>query len=271
FFYTIKNSFLVESSNSQSSNTFGFSNFSNLFNDSLFIDSTKNSFYILLICLPIIMIFTLLFALLINSLKSNRLKSFIGTTLFSQFFISSFAVGLCFFFLFDGDKKIINSIFNIDVKWLNDTSGKTSLVTLSIFLIWRLSSFNIVMIFLALSKCSKNETILMQIDSLKYKDRFIYVFYPLIKKTLLLLFYINAIECITVFPNFIFHDSNRVNITNSSTIVHYIFWRIDGTFNIQLSSAASIVLFIIINIFILIIYSSGKMINLLNKKRKNYV
>ncbi|PAF55415.1 carbohydrate ABC transporter permease [Mycoplasmopsis agassizii] len=224
FAFAIGEAFKVKNSLIFSQFSLGTDNFTTVANERLFLISFRNSNFLLFITMPITLLFSLWFAFLINSLKIKWLKKLITTTYFSQFFVSIYAIGMSFIFLFDVDKNVFNQIFNTNIRFSDDSQGFTSLLTLSIFLAWRLFSFNFIFIYFSLAKISEQKIAMAKLDNLNFINRWKHLYYPEIRKTLIMLIYLNMLEAVFLFPDAIFKDPSGILLYDASTLANYIYY-----------------------------------------------
>lgn len=95
----------------------GFDNFRQLFAKSNFNDALRNSTLLFFISSPIALFLGFVIAILLSKLKSKFLRMLIISGLYSQFFISSFAIGTAFSFLF-GNKNVFAKMLNLNFSFV---------------------------------------------------------------------------------------------------------------------------------------------------------
>lgn len=268
---TFFDSFKIYARNSRVKFSMGFDNFSNLiYHDEQFAAAFHNTNLVFIFGFSLSMIFSFLFALLVNSLSSKFSKNVLITSLYSQFFISIFAIGTSFIFLFGQEKNVFNKIFNTDIQF----NKENILLLYTIYFIWRIFPFNSVIFIFALTKANEKYNKKIYIDKLSLKDKINNIYWFEIKKTLSLVIYINFISVILIYPQSILGESVNLNLNKSHTFLSYILEfvkPVSGIINESKAASISILLFLwIIFIFIfvyLLKYIYEKIIILLNNKK----
>ncbi|MDZ7293492.1 carbohydrate ABC transporter permease [Mycoplasmopsis pulmonis] len=237
---TFKDAISVYERHSRVNFTFGIRNFESTFNDPYFKDAFFNSNILLVVATPLGIVVAFLFSLIINSIALKVTKNFLITTLYSQFFISSFAIGLSFIFLFGDQKSVFNKLFGTNIAFTREHV----LLTFSIFHIWRLLPFNVVLFSFALSKANEKYSKKFKVDRLTIADKIKNVYWFYIKRAFMLIFYINFISAILLYPGAIIESTTDLKLNKATTFASYIFDLIRGTnFQPERASAASFIVF----------------------------
>lgn len=230
----------------------GVSNFVSVINDLNFKNAFINSNLILLIGVPIGIILGLLFGLLLTTIMSQLFKNIIVFVLISQFFISSYVIGLSFIFLFDQSTNGFNLIFKTNTNWAKDNS----LFVMLLFHIWRVLAFNAV-IFLAhfVSQKKKYHKISI-IDALTFVDQLKYVYFKSFQKIFLTVLYINIIEGLLLNPYAVFKPNVLID-NHIFSFSYYVYYNLLGVSEPQFGKvgAASVLIISYFSVYLLLIIS----------------
>ncbi|OYD26892.1 hypothetical protein CG473_00950 [Mycoplasma testudineum] len=259
WFFSLLESITISNPLNVTQTSIGIDHFNAVANSELFLSSFKSSNILFFIVVPIAMIISTAIAFLINSFTKRIVRNFIVTTFFSQFFISIYAIGISFIFLFNVDKNVLNNILGTDVKWLNDSVGNTSIYALSIFLIWRLVSFNVVFIYFALQKIEPMQFKIASLDNISFIKKIQIIYIPNLSKVMKTLVYLNLLEAIFLFPLTLFSGISPledVNINNASTIANYIYFMIRIQEFGQAGAATLISISYIVGLFLLYFFTT---------------
>ncbi|UVD81815.1 sugar ABC transporter permease [Mycoplasma iguanae] len=243
-----------------------FKNFESILNDSQFQAAFGNTTIVLLVATPLGIILAFLFALLVNSLTSKLSKNVLITMLYSQFFISIFAIGTSFIFLFGNHYNAFNQAFNSNYKFTNNQP----LFLYVLFHIWRIFPFNSVLFIFAITKAIEKNYKKMRIDNLSLKDKIFHIYSYELKKSLVLMLYINFMTVMTLFPEAILGQNFPWELNHAHTLTSYIFEYINPKFGIEINdakAAASGILVFLYILFLIILFFTFKIsFRFFNKK-----
>ncbi|WP_025755462.1 sugar ABC transporter permease [Mycoplasmopsis cricetuli] len=255
FLYTIDKSFRVYSPIDKINYTHGIENFLSIFNDNQFKIATRNSTLLFFIATPLSLVISLFLALVIFSLSSKLSKNIWITTIYSQFFVSSFAIGITFSYLF-GEKNIaFKYFFNSDKSFVGEPRIDIIWLYL-IFQLWRSIPFNTVLFVFSIQRSHNTYEKNIKIDNLSLYDKIKIVYFKEINHTLATIFITNLIFSFFLFPPAII-DANLERISGH-TLSSYIYGKIiplDGSINLDFAKAsAASVISIIYILFLLLIF-----------------
>lgn len=146
---------------------YNFNNYNNILSDPNFKHAVLNSTLVLFFGSGISLVLSLIFALVVNSLISKFTQRAFLTILFSQFFISGFAIGIAFTMFF-GNKNLFFYILGKSEYTFTASSNKKLPIWLyySIFQIWRSLPFNLILFASAISRADLKYKKLMLNDNL---------------------------------------------------------------------------------------------------------
>jgi multiple sugar transport system permease protein len=240
----------------------GLENYQNLLGDQQFWLSLFNTFKFVLICIPIILVLSILSAVLLNT----KMKFIPGlrTIYFLPAVILPVAVMQVFMWLFNTDYGLVNSILNQlgfdKVSWFSSNVGLTVIFTIIIvYLNFSVPTF----IFLGgLKEIPKSYYEAASVDRVSKIKQFFYITLPMLTPSI---FYVIVIQTISLFKLFdvpyvmLPPDNAGIGLNYVKTIVYYYY---QNAFQYPdargYASAISIVLFVIILIVTIVFFHLQK-------------
>ena len=255
----------------------GFLNYSKLFCDIEFWKSMLNTFYLVIFVVPLVIVFSLSFAVLLNNIKA--LKSFFRTVYFVPYVTSLVALSIVWKIIFNQQQGLANSflsIFGIEpLKWLGESRGiftmlfssfgvdipsalgGPSLALFSIILVtvWKSIGYNTVIYLAGLQNISRSLYEAAEIDGASKLRQFWKITLPLVTPTTFYVLMMTTIVTFQVFSQVYLMTGPPIGGPAGTTkvIVYYIFEQGFGeTQNLAFASAAALVLFVVILLFTLL-------------------
>ena len=218
--------------------------------DPAFHDALFNSGMYALISIPIIMVLSLIISAAISNVLRKRLRGVWQTIFFLPYVTSAVAIGLAFAFLFDADTGLLNKILGKRVPWLTDPNGHSALGAMLIYGVWRGIAFNVLIFTSAMMSVDKKLYKSASIDGAGPVKQFFTITLPAISKTTTFLLTMGIIGAIKVFPLSLFKNNPQDALNNhGSTLLIYIYAKLQVSHNYMLAGAASITLVVISIIF----------------------
>lgn len=230
----------------------GLTNYKILFTDNIFIDGLKHNF-ILLIAVPIIILLSVFFAILLyEKIKGWKFYRFI---LFLPYILAIPVVGVVFSYIFQ-----LNGVLNflleksglkfLQADWLG--SSNWALWTVMFVIIWKEVGFGIVLVFARLMSVPKDLYEAAEIDGASWLQKHIHVTVPQTRNVVSFLTVIMIITMLSWVFNYVYVMT--LGGPGSSTVVaeYYIYQTAFRYNNMGLASAASVILFLITFIFVII-------------------
>ncbi|WP_338207756.1 sugar ABC transporter permease [Lactiplantibacillus paraxiangfangensis] len=225
--YPILNSVkLVFSSISGDSSKFvGFGNFVRIFHDNVFWSSLGNSFLFLIVEVPIMLIFAIILAVVLNS-KKLRLRGFWRLLIFLPCVTSLVSYSVLFKMLFSSDGLInvflMNTLHVISspIPWLTDPAMAKVVIILA--LLWRWTGYNMIFFLAGLQNVSEEIYEAADIDGASKIQQFIHITLPALRPIILFTAVQSTISTLQLFDE-------PMNITaggpnnSSMTIAMYIY------------------------------------------------
>lgn len=228
--------------------TIGIDNYKELLLDRNFTNAIQNSAILFFVSSPIALLSGFLIALLLDKLSTKISKNFFITAFYSQFFISAFAIGLSFTFLF-GEKNMLSKILGINFSFGTGKKAIDLIWLYVIYQLWRAIPFNTVLFFFAISSINNRYRKNFAIDKLSLWDKVVNLYLKEIGVQFIVIAYTNFIFATMLYPPVITGSTN-LNLHKGHTLTSYI---IDSSKdNLYKRNAASFVSLL----FLIAIFSS---------------
>ncbi len=227
---------------------YGLNNYIRMFQDTVFMQSLKNTFVYFLIQVPIMLILALILASLLNN-KDLRFKGFFRTAIFLPCATTLVSYAIIFRSLFSTDGFVNTILMKLGIldapfAFLTNTVSARAIIILA--LIWRWTGYNMVFYLSGLQNIEYSIYEAAKIDGASPLQSFFHITVPLLKPTILLTAIMSTNGTLQLFDE-------SVNLTNggpansSITMSHYIY---DVTFkyvpNFGYSCAMSILILILV-------------------------
>lgn len=272
-------SFKVYARHSMVNYTFGIRNFTQLVSDSEFKDSFLNTNLLIFLGTPLIIFLAFILSLIFSEISSKIFKNIAVVCLFSQFFTSTFAVGISFIYFFSTNNDGFNRLFNTRIRFTNDFDGRNILIVYFIYYVWRLLPFNVVMMSFSFSSSLEKYSRVIKIDQLKFGHKVRYVYLKNFNTVFWLVLYVNFANAGLFYPGAIV-DTN-LRLTKGNTLASYLYDHINpnenssAQLNYALAAAANIVIIAYLSLlsisFLIIKKTNFKQLFIkLKKKVKNH-
>ena len=166
----------------------GFQNYATLFTkDNLFFKSVGNTFLIMSVPLPVLVIGGTMLASLINS-KFVRGKRLFQTINFLPYLTAPVAVGILFGLMFDQQNGVVNEalksmgLLNEGLYWLKD--GNLARIVVMIMCTWKYMGYYMVLLLAGITSISSDIYEAARIDGAGMVTTFFRITLPLMKNTL---------------------------------------------------------------------------------------
>ena len=250
FFQTVYLSFFDYSSSIYAPSAIGFDNYIKLFRSPVFYKVMWNTFLYLFIAVPILAIFPLFVAILIN--QKIRGVTLYKILIYLPVIVSIVVAAIAFKWLY-ADQGILNFIVTkfgfAPVGWLTDT--KWALLSVIIVTIWKGVVYYMIIYLAALMSVPQELYEACDIDGAGFLRKHLTVTIPHIMPTIALVTTISAISAMKVFAE-IYVMTKGGPLNSSKTIVYYIYERAFENLDLGYASAMAVVLLVIVMIFSLI-------------------
>ena len=228
----------------------GIMNYTRMFQDTVFVQSIKNTFLYLIVQVPVMLIFALILASILNN-KDLRFKGLFRTMIFLPCATSLVAYAIIFRSLFANNGLINLILVNLgilDQPYAFLTHTTSARIVIIIALLWRWTGYNMVFYLSGLQNIEYSVYEAAKIDGASAVQSFFKITIPLLKPTILLTAIMSTNGTLQLFDE-------SVNLTSggpantSITMSHYIY---DMSFkyvpNFGYSAAMSFLILILVAI-----------------------
>ncbi|MCT4687841.1 carbohydrate ABC transporter permease [Vallitalea sp.] len=234
-------------------NFIGIDNYKVLLTDKKFYIALINTLKYVAICVPGIVIFATLAAVLLDS--KLRGMTFFRTVLFIPAVTLPAAISLLWRWLYNDEFGILNIILDKydipKIGWLSDP--KLVLYSVAFVIIWSMISTQMILILAGLKNIPKMYYESSQIDGANKWQVFGHITLPLLSPTLFFVITMTVINIFQVFDYiFMMLNSESLSMRYGMSIVYYFYQKAFIEFNRGYASAISMLLFGIIMIFTII-------------------
>lgn len=202
----------------------GITNYVRMFQDAVFVQSIKNTFFYLIIQVPIMLVFALVLASILNN-RNLRFKGLFRTMIFLPCATSLVAYAVIFRSLFANNGIINLLLVNLgilDQPYSFLTHMWSARIVIIIALLWRWTGYNMVFYLSGLQNIEYSVYEAAKIDGASAMQTFFKITVPLLKPTILLTAIMSTNGTLQLFDE-------SVNLTDggpanaSITMSHYIY------------------------------------------------
>ena len=250
FFQTFLLSFLDYSTNIYKPEFIGLENYIKLLHNPIFYKVLWNTFIYLFVAVPILAIFPLFLAVLIN--QKIRGVTLYKILIYLPVIVSIVVAAIAFKWLY-ADQGILNyavtSLGFKSIGWLTDPNY--ALYSVIIVTIWKGIGYYMIIYLAALMSVPNELYEACDIDGADFLTKHLTVTIPHIMPTIALVSTISAISAMKVFAE-IYVMTKGGPLNSSKTIVYYIYERAFENLDLGFASAMAVVLLAIVMIFSLI-------------------
>lgn len=250
FFQTVYLSFFDYSSSIYHPVAIGLDNYVKLFHSHIFYKVLWNTFVYLFVAVPILVVFPLFIAILIN--QKIRGVTLYKILIYLPVIVSIVVAAIAFKWLY-ADQGILNYIVTLfggsSVGWLTDPNW--ALYSVIIVTIWKGIGYYMIIYLAALMSVPQELYEACDIDGANFLTKHLTVTIPHIMPTIALVTTISAISAMKVFAE-IYVMTKGGPLNSSKTIVYYIYERAFENLDLGYASAMAVVLLIIVMLFSLI-------------------
>ena len=250
FFQTFVLSFFDYSSSIYSPNLCGLRNYTELFHNPIFYKVLTNTFLYLVLAVPVLAVFPLFLAILIN--RQIRGITLYKILIYLPVIVSIVVAAIAFKWLY-ADQGILNYFVTLagfeKIGWLTDT--KWALFSVVLVTIWKGIGYYMIIYLAALMSVPKELYEACEIDGANFLTKHLTVTIPHIMPTIALVTTISAISAMKVFAE-IYVMTKGGPLNSSKTIVYYIYEKAFENLDLGVASAMAVVLLVIVMVFSLV-------------------
>ena len=200
----------------------GLENYLYIFTDDVFIKSMFNTVYYSAVTVPILMVLSLLFAVLLNN--KIPLRGLIRSSIYAPAVVSTVVVGTVFIWIFQDQLGLINYIITLlggeGINWQNDT--RFAMVMIIVATIWQKTGYNMVIYLAGLQGIPTELMEAATIDGATTWQKFRYVTLPLLKNTHMFVIITSLINSFRSF-DLIYTMTQGGPLNATKTIVMYVY------------------------------------------------
>lgn len=260
FFQTLHLSFFDYTNSIYNPVFAGMDNYIKLFKNPVFYKVLVNTFVYLIVAVPILAIFPLYLAILLN--QKIRGITIYKILIYLPVVVSIVVAAIAFKWLY-AQEGILNYFVNLiglnSIGWLTDT--RFAIYSVIIVTIWKGIGYYMMIYLASLMSVPKELYEACDIDGAGFLQKHLTVTIPHIMPTIMLVVTISCISAMKVFAE-IYVMTKGGPLNSSKTIVYYIYERAFENLDLGNASAMAVVLLLIVMVF--------SLINILCFERKKY-
>lgn len=225
----------------------GFSNYKNLLKDKIFIKSIVNTFYFMIIVVPVQTTLSFIMAYWLTSWKDKLIAKITKLIIFIPVITSMVLVSILWRILLNGETSPINLVTSIfgktSANWLG--SSKTALPTLMVIFIWKNIGYFMILYIAGLMNIPKSLYEAAKVDGANELKRILHITIPLLKRTNVMVIFLGTLWSFQVF-DLVYNLTGGGPGTSTMTMVVHIYNLSFKQFNTGYAMAvANILLFIV--------------------------
>lgn len=225
----------------------GLENYKAIFSDKLFYKILTNTIVFALSTSVLGVIIPLILADILNN--KIRGSEFFKTAYFLPFITPMIVIGIVWQWIFDPNIGVLNTILNLNIKWLYDTNF--AMPALIIVSVWKLIGYNMIIFLSGLSGISQSVFEAAKIDGANSFQVFKHITIPMLSPTIFFVVIITAISSFQVF-DLVYLMTQGGPLDSTNVLVYAIYKNAFEYFNAGRASAIAYVLFFIILVLTLI-------------------
>jgi multiple sugar transport system permease protein len=223
----------------------GTKNYELLANDPQFAISLKNTFYLLLLSAPALVVLGLLLALLVN--QNLRGRTITRTVVFTPYVVMSTVVGVIWLWIYNKDVGILNyylaGLGIPKISWLSSTS--MAMPAVAIATIWWSVGFNMIIFLAGLQDIPEELEDAARVDGASEFGVFRYVTLPLLAPTTFLATMLTLINTFQAFGQIYVMTGGGPSLA-TTTLVVFLYYQAFTFFRLGYGSAVAYVILVIL-------------------------
>ena len=260
FFQTIGLSFFDYSNNIYNPNFIGIKNYIEIFKNPVFYKVMLNTIIYLIVAVPILAIFPLFLAILIN--QKIRALTMYKILIYLPVIVSIVVAAIAFKWLYaqDGILNYFMQLFHLSkIGWLTDP--KYAIYSVIILTIWKGIGYYMMIYLASLMSVPKELYEACDIDGANFIQKHLTVTVPHLMPTIALVTTISSISAMKIFAE-IYVMTKGGPLNSTKTIVYYIYEKAFENLDLGVASAMAVLLLIIVMAF--------SLVNILCFERRKY-
>lgn len=225
----------------------GMDNYTYVLKDADFYLALKNTSFFVLLAVPLSIALALLLAILLN--QNIKGKNIFRSLYFLPFVTSVVAISTIWRWIFSKDYGLANfllGLWGLEPKaWL--TSPQYTLPLLALLYMWRTIGYKMVILLAGLQNIDQKYVLAAKMDGASPLKTFCYVKLPLLYPILSFVLITSLIDAFKIFDEvFVLYDQKTGPLKSGLTVVYYVFNKFYRHWQFTVSSAAAVILFILI-------------------------
>ncbi|HOA17727.1 MAG TPA: sugar ABC transporter permease [Fervidobacterium sp.] len=230
----------------------GFDNFVELFQDELFWKALWNTFYCLIIALPVTVGLALLGAVLLNR-ETTKFKAFFKTSFFLPFVTNTVAISIVWTWIFNPNYGLLNwflGLFGIEgPNWLGDP--KWAMPSIIILVVWKAVGYNAILFLAGLQNIPSYLYEAAELDGASSVQKFLHITLPMLRPTTVFANTMMIIGYLQLFEEpYMLTGGGPLNSTLS--VVLYLYRQGFKFFRLGYASSIAVILFLLIVLLTLV-------------------
>jgi len=225
----------------------GAKNYIELIKSPLFLKTILNTFWFMILCVPVLVIVPLILAILIN--QQIKGKTIYKLIIYIPVIVSIVVVAIAFKWLF-APTGLLNYIIGRmgwhSVGWLTDPN--VAMISIALVTIFRGIGYYMMIYLAALMAVPKELYDASEVDGANFIQKHLTVTVPHIMPAIALVSTISAISALKVFVE-IYVMTKGGPMDSTKTIVYYIYERAFENLDLGIASAAAVILLVIVLVF----------------------
>lgn len=246
----------------------GLTNYITMMNDPVFWQSMLNTFWLVIIQVPATIVFSLLFAVLLNRIK--LFKSFFRIIYFMPYVTSLVAVSIVWKLIFNEQTGLANTFLGFvgisPQAWLSESRGifflifqsigiqlpkflhgpSQALFGIIIMTVWKSLGYNTIIYLAGLQNISKDYYEAAQIDGASKNKQFWHITLPLISPTTFYVLIMTTIVSFQTFAQIYLMTDKGGPLNTTKLVVYYIYEKGFDLLEMGYASAVALALFVLI-------------------------
>ena len=231
----------------------GLRNYINVFGDSLFWDSLLHNLIIIVVTLPVLIIFSILFAVFLY----ERIKGWKAyrVIVFLPYIFAITVIGIAFSYIFTY-KGVLNYILNLlhlkflALDWLG--SPRVAIFTLIFVIIWKELGFGVILLYSRMMSIPEEIYDAAKVDGVSWWQNLRYITIPQLRSIIEFYAVIIVITMLSWIFNYVYVMTSG-GPGNSTNVAEYYIYRRAFQYNqMNVANTASVILFIVTLILVFI-------------------
>ncbi|MDO7977403.1 sugar ABC transporter permease [Oceanotoga sp. DSM 15011] len=224
----------------------GFENFIDLFKDELFWKSLFNTFYALIIAMPLTIILALFFAVLINR-EQTYFKNFFKVGFYLPFVTNTVAIAIVWKWILNPEYGLLNwflGLFGINgPNWIGDPNW--AMPSIIMLVVWKALGYNIIIFYAGLQNIPEFLYEAAELDGASRWQQFLKITVPMLRPTTYFVSVMVLIGYLQLFEE-PYMLTNGGPLDSTLSVVLYLYRQGFKFFNLGYASSIAVILFLII-------------------------